>query len=45
MRILLDENVPNSIIQPLRQLGHVVESINTLRLKGLDNGALYRENA
>jgi hypothetical protein len=29
----------------LRRLGHEVESVNSLRLKGLDNGTLYREVA
>lgn len=45
MKILLDENISHSVIGPLRELGHVVESVNTLRLKGIDNGTLYREVA
>ncbi|MEX2599799.1 MAG: DUF5615 family PIN-like protein [Dehalococcoidia bacterium] len=45
MRILLDENLPESLLPELRQLGHEADSINSLRLKGLDNGTLYREVA
>ena len=45
MRILLDENLPESLVSALRQLGHEVESVNTLRLKGLDNSTLYRQVA
>ncbi len=45
MRILLDENLPESLAAGLRGLGHQTDSINSLRLKGLDNGALYREVA
>ena len=45
MRILLDENLPEGLIEPLRLLGHVVDSVGSLRLKGLDNGRLYREVA
>ena len=45
MRILLDENMPNGLLAPLRALGHTVESVGTLRLKGLDNSRLYGEVA
>ena len=45
MRILLDENLPEGLIQPLRGLGHTADSVASLRLKGLDNGRLYREVA
>ena len=45
MRILLDENLPEGLIEPLRRLGHIVDSVGSLRLKGLDNGRLYREVA
>ena len=45
MRILLDENMPDSLVPALRQLGHQVESINGLLLKGIDNGTLYRQVA
>ena len=45
MRILLDENLPEGLIEPLRFLGHAVDSVVSLRLKGLDNGRLYREVA
>lgn len=42
MKILLDENLPESLLAPLRRLGHQADSVNSLRLKGIDNGALYR---
>ena len=45
MKILLDENLPEALIVPLRSLGHIVESVGSLKLKGLDNGRLYREIA
>lgn len=45
MRILLDENLPEGLVEPLRGLGHTVDSVGSLRLKGLDNGRLYSEVA
>ena len=45
MRILLDENLPEGLIEPLHRLGHLVDSVGSLRLKGIDNGRLYREVA
>lgn len=45
MRILLDENMPESVRLALRDLGHEVDSVVSLRLTGLDNGRLYREIA
>ncbi len=45
MRILLDENLPEGLVEPLTRLGHAVDSVGSLRLKGLDNGRLYREVA
>ena len=45
MRILLDENLPEGLIEPLRRLGHLVDSVGSLRLKGVDNGRLYRQVA
>lgn len=45
MRILLDENLPESLLAALRKLGHQADSVNSLRLKGLANGALYRKVA
>lgn len=45
MRILLDENLPEGLIEPLRRLGHAVDSVASLGLKGLENGRLYREVA
>ena len=37
MRILLDENMPECLLTPLRLLGHTVDSIASLHLKGLEN--------
>ena len=45
MKILLDENLPESLVPELRRIGHEVTSINRLRLKGIKNGMLYREVA
>lgn len=45
MRILLDENLPESLVRVLQELGHEVDSVNGLRLKGIDNSTLYREVA
>lgn len=45
MRILLDENMPEGLLTPLRLLGHAVDSVASLHLKGLDNSRLYREIA
>ena len=45
MRILLDENMPEGLLTPLRLLGHTVDSIASLHLKGLENSPLYREVA
>jgi hypothetical protein len=42
VKILLDENLPESLLAALRRLGHQADSVNSLRLKGIDNGALYR---
>lgn len=42
MRILLDENLPRKLVEALRNEGHEVESVQTLRMQGLDNGKLYR---
>jgi predicted nuclease of predicted toxin-antitoxin system len=42
MKILLDENLPRKLVQALRAEGHVVESVITLRMQGLDNGRLYQ---
>jgi predicted nuclease of predicted toxin-antitoxin system len=42
VKILLDENLPRKLVGALRAEGHHVESIQTLRMQGLDNGALYR---
>ena len=45
MKILLDENLPESLVVALQDLGHQVDSVNSLRLKGLDNSTLYRQVA
>jgi len=45
VRILLDENLPEGLIEPLRRLGHHTDSVGSLRLKGLENSRLYREVA
>ena len=42
MKILLDENLPRKLVEALRLEGHEVESVQTLRMQGLDNGRLYR---
>jgi predicted nuclease of predicted toxin-antitoxin system len=41
LKILLDENMPLKLADPLRQLKHLVETVNSLRLIGIDNGVLY----
>ena len=45
MKILLDENLPESLVPALQELHHHVDSVNSLRLKGLDNGTLYQHVA
>ena len=45
MRILLDENLPESLVSALENEGHAVDSVNRLRLKGIANSKLYREVA
>ena len=45
MKILLDENLPESLLAALERFGHQVDSVNHLKLKGLDNGTLYRQVA
>lgn len=42
MKILLDENLPRKLVAALREEGHEVESVHTLRMQGLDNGRLYQ---
>ncbi|MBI4203324.1 MAG: DUF5615 family PIN-like protein, partial [Chloroflexi bacterium] len=42
MRLLLDENLPEALVAALRAIGHEVDSVNSLHLKGLDDSALYR---
>ena len=45
MKILLDENMPESLVAALGRLGHQIDSVNHLKLKGVDNGTLYRQVA
>jgi Domain of unknown function (DUF5615) len=45
VRILLDENMPDGLLAPLRRLGHAADSVDSLRFKGLANARLYREVA
>lgn len=37
--------MPESLVSALEGLGHQVDSVNHLKLKGLDNGTLYRQVA
>lgn len=41
MKILLDENMPKKLLDALIAEGHEVDSVRSLRLDGIDNGALY----
>jgi predicted nuclease of predicted toxin-antitoxin system len=41
VRILLDENMPRKLREALVAEGHEVDSVRSLRLDGIDNGALY----
>jgi len=42
VRILLDENMPNKLLAGLVAEGHEVDSVKSLQLAGIDNGALYQ---
>ena len=42
MKIFLDENLPRKLLAALRAEGHEVESVQTLRFQGLDNGKLFQ---
>lgn len=42
MRILLDENMPRKLLAALKGEGHEVDSVKSLQLQGIDNGALYQ---
>jgi len=37
--------MPESLAGALEDLGHEVDSVNNLKLKGIDNGTLYRQVA
>jgi hypothetical protein len=41
VRILLDENMPRKLLTALVAEGHEVDSVRSLQLQGIDNGALY----
>ncbi len=41
MKILLDENMPRKLLAALMAEHHEVHSVSSLRLDGIDNGALY----
>jgi len=41
VRILLDENMPRKLLAALAAEGHEVDSVKSLQLQGIDNGALY----
>ena len=41
MKFLLDENMPRKLQAALSAEGHDVDSVKSLRLDGIDNGALY----
>ena len=42
MRILLDENMPRKLVAALVAEGHDVDSVKSLQMQGIDNGALYQ---
>jgi predicted nuclease of predicted toxin-antitoxin system len=42
VRILLDENMPRKLLAALEEESHEVESVESLQLAGIDNGALYQ---
>jgi predicted nuclease of predicted toxin-antitoxin system len=41
VKILLDENMPHKLLAALTAEGHEVDSIKSLQLQGIENGALY----
>jgi hypothetical protein len=45
VKILRDENRPESLAGALEDLGREVDWVNDLKLKGIDNGTLYRQVA
>jgi len=42
VRILLDENMPHKLLAALIAEGHEADSVKSLQLQGIDNGALYQ---
>jgi hypothetical protein len=42
VRIFLDENMPRKLLAALVAEGHEVDSVKSLQLQGIDNGALYQ---
>jgi predicted nuclease of predicted toxin-antitoxin system len=41
VKVLIDENLPRTLVDALRAEGHEAESVHTLHQQGIDNGALY----
>jgi predicted nuclease of predicted toxin-antitoxin system len=41
LRILLDENMPRKLLAALIAEGHEADSVKSLQLQGIENGALY----
>jgi hypothetical protein len=41
VRILLDENMPRNLLAALEEEGHRIDSVKSLQLQGISNGALY----
>jgi hypothetical protein len=42
VKILLDENMPRKLLAALIAERHDVDSVRSLQLQGIDNGALYQ---
>jgi predicted nuclease of predicted toxin-antitoxin system len=42
VRILLDENMPRKLVAALVAEGHEADSVKSLQMQGIDNGALYQ---
>jgi predicted nuclease of predicted toxin-antitoxin system len=42
VRIFLDENMPRKLVAALVTEGHEVDSVKSLQMQGIDNGALYQ---
>jgi len=42
VRILIDENMPRKLLAALVAEGHEVDSVKSLQLAGIGNGAFYQ---